>query len=149
MSMTITQVAPSLPAPFRLSLTSRQTRILGSTAFVGMWTSGFIIGRLATDQASAMALTFWRFSLAAVVATALALAFSAKWPRTRPALRNVAVTGLLIQAVQFSGVYLGLGQGMPAGLSALIVGTSPLVGSVAGGPILGEHLTRVQWLGSA
>ncbi|BBI72628.2 hypothetical protein HAALTHF_22880n [Vreelandella aquamarina] len=43
----------------------------------------------------------------------------------------------------FYGIYLG----MPAGLAALLVGLQPLLTATCAGPLLGERLTKQQWLG--
>jgi drug/metabolite transporter (DMT)-like permease len=82
------------------------------------------------------------------VLAAIARVTHAPWPRGRAAWKQVAITGVLLQAVQFSGVYLGLSLGVPAALSSLIMGGAPIV--VAGGAVvlLGERLDRRRWLGS-
>jgi drug/metabolite transporter (DMT)-like permease len=117
--------------------------------FVLLWSSGFLVGSVGAHHAPPLALTFWRFCLAAGVLAAIARATHAPWPRGRAAWRHVAITGVLLQAVQFSGVYLGLSLGVPAALSSLIMGGAPIV--VAGGAVvlLGERLDRRRWLGSA
>jgi drug/metabolite transporter (DMT)-like permease len=54
---------------------------------------------------------------------------------------------VLLQTVQLDGVYLGLGDGVPAGLSSLILSASPLIVAAAGVPLFAEHLTGRQWIG--
>ena len=66
-----------------------------------------------------------RFTLAALVAVPLALR-SGRW-RGAP-LGRLAAVGVLLQVVQFGGVYGGFALGVPAALSALaMLGLSPLV----------------------
>lgn len=52
----------------------------------------------------------------------------------------VVLAGLLLQAVQFSGVYTALQVGGPAGLVALLAGTSPVLVAVGGSLFFDERL---------
>ena len=89
-----------------------------------------------------------RFAAAAPLMGLIAVATGARWPR-RSELAPVVAVGVLLGAVQFSGVYLSLQDGTPAGLVALLAGSSPLFVAIAGALVLDEHLDRRQWLGSA
>jgi drug/metabolite transporter (DMT)-like permease len=94
-------------------------------AFVLLWSSGYVVGALAVDVADPLPLLAARFALASLVAVPLALR-RGRW-RGAP-LGRLAVVGLLLQVVQFGGIYGGLGLGVPAALSALaMLGLSPLV----------------------
>ena len=94
-------------------------------AFVVMWSSGYIVGALGIQVADPLPLLAARFVLASLVAVPLALR-GGRW-RGAP-LRRLAVVGLLLQVVQFGGVYGGFALGVPAALSALVMlGLSPLV----------------------
>jgi drug/metabolite transporter (DMT)-like permease len=117
-------------------------------AMVFLWSSGYIVGALATEHIEALSATFWRFAAAAPLMALIAVATGARWPR-RSELGPVVAVGLLLQAVQFSGVYLSLQDGMPAGLVALLAGSSPLFVAIAGTLVLDERLDRRQWVGSA
>ena len=64
---------------------------------------------------------------------ALAAADGARWSR-------MSGVGVLLFAVQFGGLYIGLADGMPAGTTALIACSAPLLVAVAGGG---------SWLGAA
>ncbi|NJO35233.1 MAG: SDR family oxidoreductase, partial [Rhodospirillales bacterium] len=50
---------------------------------------------------------------------------------------HIAVAGLLLQAVYLGGVFASIYHGVPAGISALIVGIQPLLVAAAAGPVLG------------
>jgi drug/metabolite transporter (DMT)-like permease len=121
---------------------------LAKAAMVVLWSSGYIVGALATRHMPALTATFWRFAAAAPLMALIAVATGASWPRLRD-LGPVVAVGVLLQVVQFSGVYLSLEEGMPAGLVALLAGSSPLLVAVAGSLVLDERLDRRQWLGSA
>src|SRR6185503_3746040 len=93
--------------------------------FVLLWSSGYVIGALAIQVADPLPLLAARFVLASLVAVPLALRHG-RW-RGAP-LGRLAVAGILLQVVQFGGVYGGFALGVPAALSALVMlGLSPLV----------------------
>ncbi|HEX2312503.1 MAG TPA: DMT family transporter, partial [Thermomonospora sp.] len=59
-----------------------------------------------------------------------------------------AVSGLLIQAVQFGAFYSALGMDLPAAVVSLVQGLNPVVIALAA-RFLGEAVTGRQWLGFA
>jgi drug/metabolite transporter (DMT)-like permease len=122
-------------------------RALGPV-FVLLWSSGFLAGSLATRASPPFALTVWRFLLAAVLLVGVAVLTRAPWPRGRRAWRDLVITGVLLQGVQFGAAYGALGFGVPAGLGALVLCLSPALVAVLAGPVLGERLGRRGWWGS-
>jgi drug/metabolite transporter (DMT)-like permease len=93
--------------------------------FIALWSSGYVVGALAIEVADPIALLAARFTLASLVALPLAL-HRGRW-RGAP-LGRLAAVGLLLQIVQFGGIYGGFALGVPAALSALVMlGLSPLV----------------------
>lgn len=123
------------------------SRLLGPL-FVVLWSSGYIAGAIGTRYAPALALTSWRLLLAAAVLAVLALATRAHWPRGRRAWRDLVVTGVLLQSVQFGAGYTAIAMGVPAAFAALVLCLSPVLVAVFAGPVLGEHLGRLGWWGS-
>lgn len=115
-------------------------------AFVVVWCTGYLAGKLAVAEASALTALVWRFGLAALVFVVLALLARADWG-TRRSLLHSAVTGLLMLALQFGGVYLGLRWGATAGVAALVIGTMPLAVAFIAVLTGSERLGRVQWVG--
>jgi len=115
---------------------------------VPIWSSGFIVGTLAVRHAPGLSILFWRMGVAALVMGAIAMAIRAPWPRERRAIVQMVVVGLLLQAAQFVGIFLALQHGVPAGLTALLAGSSPLLVAVLATFLLDEHLAPRQWLGS-
>jgi drug/metabolite transporter (DMT)-like permease len=115
--------------------------------FVLLWTSGYVVGALAIEVADPLPLLAIRFALAALVLVPLGL-MHGRW-RGAP-LCKLAVVGLLLQVVQFAGIYGGFALGVPAGLSALaMLGLSPLVTTglaIASGQ---EHGDAKLWTGLA
>jgi drug/metabolite transporter (DMT)-like permease len=123
-------------------------RLLGP-AFVLVWSSGYLAGAIATRYTPPFALNVWRFLLAALVLAGVAVLTRAPWPRTRRAWRDLVITGVLLQGIQFAGGYAALALGVPAGLVALVLCLSPALVAVLSGPVLGEQLGRTGWWGSA
>jgi drug/metabolite transporter (DMT)-like permease len=115
--------------------------------FVLLWSSGYVVGALAIEVADPLPLLTARFVLAALVAVPLALRHG-RW-RGAP-LGRLAVVGLLLQVVQFGGVYGGFALGVPAALSALVMlGLSPLVTTGLAVRSGQEHGDAKLWAGLA
>jgi drug/metabolite transporter (DMT)-like permease len=74
----------------------------------------------------------------------LVLLFRAPWPQG--AIGHIAVAGLLLQAGYLGGVWCAIKLGMPAGVTALIVGMQPIL-TAAAAPLIGEAVRPRQWLG--
>jgi drug/metabolite transporter (DMT)-like permease len=117
--------------------------------FVLLWSSGFLAGAFGTRDVPGLSLTTLRLLLAGGLLVAVAAATGARWPRGRREWRDLLVTGALMQAVQYGATSCALALGVPAGLAALVLCLSPVVVAVLGGPVLGERLGPIGWLGSA
>lgn len=115
--------------------------------FIVMWSSGYVVGKLALPFVGPYTLIFIRFASAAVILLVVALATRAPWPKTRAQFGHLMVVGLLIQALQFAGLYMGLGLGVSAGVAALIVGTMPVFTALGATKFLNEQVSRVEWMG--
>ncbi len=115
--------------------------------FVVLWSSGYVVGALAIEVMGPLPLLASRFALAALIAVPLA-AHTHRW-REAP-LGRLAVVGVLLQVVQFGGIYGGFALGVPPALSALVMlGLSPVVTTalaVAGGQ---EQADSRLWSGLA
>jgi drug/metabolite transporter (DMT)-like permease len=134
-----------LPAPATLGLGGIALPLL----FIAMWSSGYVVGKLAVPYAAPFTLLTLRFGVGALLLLLVALATRAPWPRDWRALGHLVVVGLLIQALQFSGLYTSLKLGVSAGESALIVGTMPIFTALGAALMLGERTGTRQWLGMA
>lgn len=117
--------------------------------FIAMWSSGYVVGKLAVPYAAPFTLLSLRFGLAALVLLLVALASRAPWPADRGQFGHLVMVGLLIQALQFAGLYTALKLGVSAGESALIVGTMPICTALGAALLLGERPGARQWLGMA
>jgi drug/metabolite transporter (DMT)-like permease len=127
-----------------MSLATRFIPVL----FVVLWATGFIGARYAMPWAEPFGFLAARCAAAAAILLVLAIAF-----RARPLMGRQRVDAMLVGAL-VHGVYLGavfwaIRNGMPAGLSALIVGLQPLITAAIAGIALGEKVLARHWTGLA
>jgi drug/metabolite transporter (DMT)-like permease len=120
--------------------------VLGPS-FVLVWSSGYVVGALATRYSAPFAITLWRFVIAAAVLGALAWRRHEAWPTAPRALGLTLLAGLVMYAVQFCALYQALADGMPAATTALVACSAPLVVAVAGALLGWDRLSRRQWTG--
>jgi drug/metabolite transporter (DMT)-like permease len=110
-------------------------------AFILLWSSGYIGGAFGVRYGEPFTMTFYRFALAALVFLGVSLAIKAEWPKKLTPYLHAAAVGLLLQALQFGGLYTGISQGVPAGQAALIVGLMPVFVVIGAYCFLGEQLS--------
>lgn len=115
--------------------------------FVPLWSTGFIGAKLGLPYVEPYTFLFLRYAAVAVLLGGIALLMRAPWPRTAKEWLHIMVAGLLVHAVYISCVFDSIYHGLPSGVSALIVGLQPLLTAAVVGPLLGERVTRRQWLG--
>jgi drug/metabolite transporter (DMT)-like permease len=114
--------------------------------FVFLWATGFIGARLSATDAEPFSFLAIRFAVVAAILAVAALLAGAPWPSRRAAVHALVVGGL-IHGVYLGGVFWSISRGLPAGVSALIVGLQPLVTALLAAPFLGERITARHWLG--
>lgn len=139
----------SAPASASLSTAQGWAVAVMPGVFVLLWSTGFIGAKLGLPYAEPMTFLILRFALVTVLLCGFAALSNAPWPKNWGEAGHVAVAGLLLQAVYLGGVFASIFHGVPAGISALIVGIQPLLVAAAAGPVLGETVTGRQWLGLA
>ncbi|WP_414147693.1 DMT family transporter [Erwinia sp. BNK-24-b] len=109
-------------------------------AFILLWSSGYIGGAFGVRYGEPFTMTFYRFALAAIIFLGVALKIKSKWPKTVKPYMHAVVVGVLLQALQFGGLYTGISRGVPAGQAALIVGLMPIFVIIGASLWLGEKL---------
>ena len=115
--------------------------------FVLLWSTGFIGAKLGLPHAPPLGFLATRYVCVIVLMTAAALWARAAWPQGPRAWGHLAVAGLLVHATYLGGVFTSISQGLPAGVSSLVVGLQPLLTAVGAGWVLGETVRPRQWLG--
>jgi drug/metabolite transporter (DMT)-like permease len=126
------------------SIFSSRAVALMPMLFVFLWSTGFIIAKFGLPFAPPLTFLLLRFSGVLIVLIPLALLMRARWPVGQ--VGAIALAGILMQAGYLGGVWCAIKIGMPAGLSALIVGMQPILTAFAA-PLIGESVKRRQWAG--
>ncbi|WP_034297089.1 DMT family transporter [Herbaspirillum sp. RV1423] len=116
-------------------------------AFVLIWSTGFIVAKFGLPYAPPLTFLILRFIGVLICLLPLVLILRAPWPQGRQ-VGHIAVAGVLLHAGYLAGVWCAIKLGMPAGLSALIVGLQPVLTAFAA-PFVGERVKGRQWLGLA
>ncbi len=89
-----------------------------------------------------------RFTLATVALLAVAAILRTDWASLRKGWAHLVVVGILMNAIYLSGAYLAL-EHLQAATMALIGALHPVITALLAGPVLGERLRPIQWLGLA
>lgn len=112
--------------------------------FVFLWSTGFIVAKFGLPYAPPLTFISLRCALVLLVLLPWVLIARVPWPKG--SIVHLAVAGLLLQAGYIGGVWCAIKIGMPAGVSALIVGMQPIL-TAAAAPLIGETVRRRQWWG--
>ena len=108
--------------------------------FIVLWSSGYIGGAFGVRYGEPFTMTFLRFALAAFTFLCVAIKINSRWPNKVMPYIHAVVVGVLLQALQFGGLYTGISHGVPAGQAALIVGLMPIFVIIGASIWLGEKL---------
>jgi drug/metabolite transporter (DMT)-like permease len=127
------------------------TRLLLAAApvlFVLMWATGFVVARLSAPHADPLTFLGIRFPIAGALFALIALALAAPWPGTKQAF-HATVAGAFLHGGYLGPVYWAVAHGMPAGVSALIVGLQPLMTAIIAAAMVKEEISLRHWAGLA
>jgi drug/metabolite transporter (DMT)-like permease len=123
---------------------------LAPALFVLIWSTGWIVGKyvflIGADPITFLAL---RYVTAGAIVTGLAVAARAAWPASAAEWAHAMITGVLLHAIYLGGVWWAVAHGLPAGISALLAATQPLMTAFLAWPLLGERVSRINALGIA
>lgn len=115
--------------------------------FVFLWSTGFIGAKFGLPYAEPLTFLLARYVLVLGLMTTFALATRAPWPRDGRQIFHIGVSGILVHACYLGGVFVAIKHGLPAGVTALLVGLQPLLTAFGAGWLLGERVNARQWLG--
>ena len=117
--------------------------------FVFLWSTGFIGAKVGLPYAGPLSFLLTRYAFVIALMTVVALATRAPWPREPVQWLHIGVSGVLVHAVYLGGVFVAIKHGLPAGVTALVVGMQPLLTALGAGWLLGETVSGRQWAGLA
>ena len=115
--------------------------------FVFLWSTGFIGAKYGLPYAEPLSFLLTRYGLVIGLMAVIALVTRAPWPKEPMQWLHIGVSGLLVHAVYLGGVFVAIKHGLPAGVTALVVGMQPLLTAFGAGWLLGEKVDGRQWAG--
>ena len=118
--------------------------LLPATAFVLVWSSGYIAAPAAVRAAAPFWVLGWRFTVAGLLGVALALALRRPPRMTRRMLVRVAGVGLVMNALQFGLMYVAFDLGLGATVGSMLHALSPVLTAILAALLLHERLSWVQ-----
>ena len=114
--------------------------------FVVLWATGFVVARLSAGHVAPVWFLGLRFPLAGSFMFCVALYQKVSWPKA-PHAFHAAIAGAFMHGGYLAPIYWAVAHGLPAGVSALIVGLQPLITAFLAAWILGEQIHRRHWFG--
>lgn len=115
--------------------------------FVFLWSTGFIGAKFGLPYAEPLSFLLTRYGLVIGLMLLVVMATRAPWPKEPEQWWHIGVSGVLVHAVYLGGVFIAISHGLPAGVTALVVGMQPLLTAFSAGWLLGEKVTPRQWIG--
>lgn len=117
--------------------------------FVFLWSTGFVGAKYGLPYAEPLSFLLTRYGFVIALMTVIALVMRAPWPDQPMQWLHIGVSGVLVHAVYLGGVFVAIKHGLPAGITALVVGMQPLLTAFGAGWLLGEKVSVRQWGGLA
>ena len=117
------------------------------TAFVLLWSTGWIVAHYAAIDAGVLTFLLFRYAGAAFLLTVYALVSGTTWPRSAHAWGHALASGVLIHALYLGGIWWAVAHGVPASISALLAALQPLLTAILAPHLAGERIGPVQWAG--
>jgi drug/metabolite transporter (DMT)-like permease len=114
--------------------------------FILLWSSAFISAKYGLPHAGPFSFLLTRFVIVFLLFAGIAILLRRPWPRIKM-IPDLVFVGVLMHGFYLGGVFFSIAQGMPAGLSALIVSTQPVLTAALGIWLLDERPAPMQWLG--
>lgn len=123
--------------------------LVPAAAFVLVWSSGYISGPYGVQHIAPFTLLALRFTVAALLALLLARLLRGPLRIDRRTAGRIALTGVVMNAIQFGAMYLAFDAGLGATLASLLHALTPVLTAVLAAMFLKEALSRRQLIGLA
>lgn len=121
---------------------------LAPALFVFLWSTGWISARAAAPYVDPLTFLAVRYALAGAIMVGICVAMSAPWPSSSGVRAHAVVSGILLHAAYLGPVWYVVAHGVPAGISGVLAGSQPLLTAILAPLLLGEAISRRQWLGT-
>ena len=115
--------------------------------FVLLWSTGFVGAKYGLPYADPFIFLSVRILIAAILLFALARILKMPVGIGRQAVARSGLIGFFLHACYLGGVFYSIGQGLPAGVAAVVTSLQPVLVSVFAVKVLGEQLRRTQIAG--
>ncbi|MCP3900897.1 MAG: EamA family transporter [Desulfobacteraceae bacterium] len=116
--------------------------------FVFLWSTGFIGAKYALAYIEPFTLLLVRMILTLCILLVWALSRVKHWPSRKQAKHQMCI-GMLIHGAYLGGVFAAIKLGLPAGITAIIVGVQPVLTALISVFWLHQKLSYRQYLGFA
>ena len=117
--------------------------------FLILWSSGYVVAKVALVDATPMALLALRFAAVIAIMGILFIILRPPLPKTAMDWLHLSFVGFLMQTVYFGMAYFAFVNGVAAGTAALIFLLQPLIVTLLAPRCSRETVNWVQWLGLA
>ena len=121
--------------------------IAAPVTFVVLWSTGFVGAKFGLPYAEPLPFLAVRLALASVLLWLVAITTRAPLPGTARAYGQAAVAGVLLHAGYLGGVFVAIHLGVPAGVTAVIVGLQPVLTAALGAALFRERMNIRRWAG--
>src|SRR5262252_6342384 len=127
---------------------TRLAIVTAPALFVLLWSTGFIGARYGMPYIEPLTFLAVRMGFAVVIMAAIALLAGARRPNANE-IGHSLVAGSLVHGLTLGGVFTAISQGVPAGISALVLGLQPIATSTLANRFMGAKITQLQSVGLA
>jgi drug/metabolite transporter (DMT)-like permease len=115
--------------------------------FVLLWSTGFVGAKFGLPYAEPFTLLAIRMGFSTALLALLVWALRTPRLTSGAQVRRSAVIGALLHGCYLGGVFFAIDNGLPAGVSAVVIGLQPILVAIIAVPMLRERLTLVQLVG--
>jgi drug/metabolite transporter (DMT)-like permease len=121
---------------------------LAPYGFILLWSSSFITARVGLPLVSPLLFVAVRLVAAGALLALVMAVWRQSWAPLRGRWHHLALAGVLVNGVTLSAFHVGMVT-ESAAVMALVQALSPMLIALSAVPLLGERLSRRQWLGLA
>jgi drug/metabolite transporter (DMT)-like permease len=115
--------------------------------FVFIWASGFVVAKYAFKNSDVIFFLSIRLLIAAAILAVIAKMMGQSLKLSRSDLISSFAIGIALHGLYLGGVWQAIAEGSPSGIASVITSLQPVFVSLIAVRLLGEKLTRNQFIG--